>query len=187
MKKKENKRKEILETAAMLFSQRGYDNTSTRDIANAVSISSPSLYYHFKSKGAILMELLKEPMDYIEFGMTEVSTLPKLKRVRRIVELLLTAFEFHNGILIVASNHSKDISELDIGLIKKFESETFEELTNQMTVNNKKLRIVMAIGAIEKVVKELTVDITNQSDFSKHFKLIKEELIDIVMKIITEK
>lgn len=43
----------IVETALDLFSQRGYDGTSVRDIARAVGIRESSLYNHFPSKQAI--------------------------------------------------------------------------------------------------------------------------------------
>ena len=43
----------IVETALELFSRRGYDGTSVRDIARAVGIRESSLYNHFPSKRAI--------------------------------------------------------------------------------------------------------------------------------------
>ena len=43
----------IVETALELFSQRGYDGVSVRDIARAVGIRESSLYNHFENKQAI--------------------------------------------------------------------------------------------------------------------------------------
>lgn len=43
----------IVETALELFSQRGYDGVSVRDIARAVGIRESSLYNHFANKRAI--------------------------------------------------------------------------------------------------------------------------------------
>ena len=43
----------IVETALELFSQRGYDGVSVRDIAQAVGIRESSLYNHFENKRAI--------------------------------------------------------------------------------------------------------------------------------------
>ncbi|MDN6125686.1 MAG: TetR/AcrR family transcriptional regulator, partial [Lactiplantibacillus plantarum] len=40
----------ILDTARELFLRNGYDATSTRDIANAIGITQPALYHHFKDK-----------------------------------------------------------------------------------------------------------------------------------------
>jgi len=46
-------KEKIIETALELFSLRGYDGVSVRDIARAVGIRESSLYNHFESKRAI--------------------------------------------------------------------------------------------------------------------------------------
>jgi len=51
-------RDRILQVTATLIAIRGFHGTSTRDIAEAVGIRQPSLFHHFKSKQAILSELL---------------------------------------------------------------------------------------------------------------------------------
>ena len=52
-------RENILEAATRLFIERGFDGTSFNDIADAIGVSRPALYYYFKSKEAIL-EVLTE-------------------------------------------------------------------------------------------------------------------------------
>jgi AcrR family transcriptional regulator len=51
-------RDEILEVAAKLFTERGYTDTTTRQIADIVGIKQASLYYHFADKNSILGTLL---------------------------------------------------------------------------------------------------------------------------------
>lgn len=51
-------RDRILTAASRLFGERGYDGTSTRQIADAVGIKQPSLFHHFASKQAIMEALL---------------------------------------------------------------------------------------------------------------------------------
>ncbi len=51
-------RDRILNEASRLFAERGYDGTSTRQIADAVGIKQPSLFHHFASKQAIMEALL---------------------------------------------------------------------------------------------------------------------------------
>ena len=46
-------KEKIVEAALELFSQRGYDGASVRDIARAVGIRESSLYNHFANKQAI--------------------------------------------------------------------------------------------------------------------------------------
>lgn len=63
-------RQQILLHAARLFGQRGYYGTTTRDIADAVGIRQPSLFYHFSAKHQILAELvdadLQQTMDRLQ-------------------------------------------------------------------------------------------------------------------------
>src|SRR3954471_4701394 len=52
------RREELLAIAARLFAERGFKNTTVRDIADAAGILSGSLYHHFDSKEAMVDELL---------------------------------------------------------------------------------------------------------------------------------
>ncbi len=57
-----NRRIELLNAAAQLFHKKGFDATSTRDIAAAVGMHSGSPFYHFKSKNALLYAVMEEGM-----------------------------------------------------------------------------------------------------------------------------
>lgn len=52
-------RDRILVEASRLFAVQGYHRTTTREIAGAVGISQPSLFFHFSSKKAIVEELCR--------------------------------------------------------------------------------------------------------------------------------
>lgn len=51
------RKEQIIETAATLFSQRGYMATSMRDIADSMGIEAASLYNHISAKEEILHEI----------------------------------------------------------------------------------------------------------------------------------
>src|SRR5512133_4307502 len=57
-----NRRHQLLTAAARLFREKGFDATSTRDIAAAVGMHSGSPFYHFKSKDAMLLAVMEEGM-----------------------------------------------------------------------------------------------------------------------------
>lgn len=57
------RRAELLAIAAQLFAERGYAQTTVRDIADAAGILSGSLYHHFDSKEAMLFEIMQEFMN----------------------------------------------------------------------------------------------------------------------------
>jgi AcrR family transcriptional regulator len=55
----DERRHEILDAAEKLFSTKGFDATSTNDILEEVGIARGTLYYHFKSKEAIMDALIE--------------------------------------------------------------------------------------------------------------------------------
>jgi len=57
-----NRRQLLIHAAAALFRNKGFAATSTRDIAAAVGMQSGSPFYHFKSKGALLHEVMAQGM-----------------------------------------------------------------------------------------------------------------------------
>lgn len=71
------RRAEILEAAAKLFSKAGYDGVGMREIADAAGIMGGSLYYHFKSKQQIYIEVhraaLARSAQRISVGLENVT------------------------------------------------------------------------------------------------------------------
>jgi len=63
--KKEKTRLLLLDKAAKMFSQHGYQSTSLKDIAAAADMKAGSLYYHFASKEALMTEVLDKSMQLI--------------------------------------------------------------------------------------------------------------------------
>jgi len=48
----------ILQTARTLFAHKGFDSTSTTDIAEQSSVTRGALYHHFKNKEVLLQEII---------------------------------------------------------------------------------------------------------------------------------
>lgn len=75
-------RRHILDCAAQLFRTQGYAATSLRNIADAAGMRAASLYHHFESKDAIVIEVLnrgvmsvfKEVRDSVESLGDEASS-----------------------------------------------------------------------------------------------------------------
>lgn len=55
----------IIEVSIELFNEKGCLNTSTRHIADKLEISVGNLYYHFKNKEEILIEIFYRYMDIV--------------------------------------------------------------------------------------------------------------------------
>jgi len=55
----------LMRVAIELMGEKGYEGTSTRDIAGAAGVSVAALYYHFPSKLDLLREFLHEAHDVV--------------------------------------------------------------------------------------------------------------------------
>lgn len=59
----ERSRIRILDAAAAMFIERGYDGTSLRHLADQVGMKAGSLYYHFASKDELLTAVLERGIE----------------------------------------------------------------------------------------------------------------------------
>ncbi|MFI9025701.1 TetR/AcrR family transcriptional regulator [Streptomyces sp. NPDC053560] len=62
------RRRELLDTAAEVFAEQGYNATTVRKIADAAGMLAGSLYYHFDSKESMLDEILATFLDELWAG-----------------------------------------------------------------------------------------------------------------------
>jgi len=61
MKKKEA----ILNAATVLFSQNGFKETSTADLASMIGVAEGTIFYHFKNKSKLFLAVLEQTREMI--------------------------------------------------------------------------------------------------------------------------
>lgn len=84
----EETRNLIIDTAARLFIEKGYDNTSIQDIINNLGgLSKGAIYYHFKSKEEIMMAVGDKLYSTSEEEMYEVRSRTDLNGMEKLKEL----------------------------------------------------------------------------------------------------
>jgi AcrR family transcriptional regulator len=59
-------RQRLLAAATDLFTQRGYAATTVREIVGAAAVSKPVLYYYFRNKEGIYLELMRQAFARLE-------------------------------------------------------------------------------------------------------------------------
>jgi AcrR family transcriptional regulator len=69
---KESRADQLLETATLLFKEKGYHNTSMQDLADALGMQKGSLYYYIESKEDLLRELLEQATSILGAQINEV-------------------------------------------------------------------------------------------------------------------
>lgn len=84
VKNAEVRKNEILDAAGILFSEKGYDETSVTDIMKAVCIAKGTLYHHFKSKENIMDALIeRQTADLLSAAkkLAEDKSIPVKERI----------------------------------------------------------------------------------------------------------
>jgi AcrR family transcriptional regulator len=96
-------RRRILAVALELFSAHGYAGTSMRDIAETMSMTKASLYYHFESKEQIL-EAVTEPIRAEMNLMLQMAATPPPPTAERLLTRLVEILSRHALLIEIVFN-----------------------------------------------------------------------------------
>lgn len=116
-RERERHRREILNAACQVFSDKGFKNASIKDISDAAEFSIASIYKHFESKEDIYHSLIEDTLQmYYETLEQEVKGIQSpLEQIRRAIDKTLgmlqenRAFlEFFVGEFRPAANFEED-------------------------------------------------------------------------------
>jgi AcrR family transcriptional regulator len=107
-----NRRDELLEIAAVLFAERGFRNTTVRDIADAAGILSGSLYHHFDSKEAMVDELLDTFQQQLFDTFEEIVASDRGPRAKleAVVRVSFEAIDRHHSEVAIFQNDAAYLS-----------------------------------------------------------------------------
>ena len=109
----ELKRDAVLQTAAHLFLEHGYQKTSMSLLATRLNITKPALYYYFRNKEEILVECYRAGISDIEGHLHRSSSDAGtgLERLRLYVNAYATAVLTHEFGRCVAMIDDSELSE----------------------------------------------------------------------------
>jgi AcrR family transcriptional regulator len=79
---REVKREAVIRAAAHAFNQKGYHNTSLDDIAAALEVTKPTVYYYVTNKEQLLFECFAAGIEQIRIGFREAKSLEASARER---------------------------------------------------------------------------------------------------------
>ena len=90
VKEAEVRKEEILDAAETLFAAKGFDNTSTGDILDAVGIARETLYYRFKSKEDILDGVIERITDRLMRDAGDIVRQKELLVLERLTKAIMS-------------------------------------------------------------------------------------------------
>jgi AcrR family transcriptional regulator len=94
-------RDRILAVAGQLFAERGFDAVAVADIAQASSISTGLIYYHFKDKQTLYETSIREGLHLFEDAGIRALTgeAPAIEKLRGFVAEYMELVEQHSSIM----------------------------------------------------------------------------------------
>lgn len=130
-KRKKSTKKELLWEALKLFSEKGYEAVSVAEIAQAVGVSAPALYKHYKSKQDLFEAILQESdagynerMEYLQMDFdknpqlrAKYITLDEKEQIKGLQQIFLSTLhdEFpcaFRKLLSVEQFHMEQLAEI---------------------------------------------------------------------------
>ena len=100
--KAEETRERILDSALKLFREKGFDETTMRDIAAEASVATGAAYYYFRSKEELVMAFYVRTADEARALWPSVigESRDLKKRIRAILDLKFDQFAKHRRLLV---------------------------------------------------------------------------------------
>ena len=148
---REDRQKQILESALNVFIEKGYNGSTTQEIANAAGISEVTLFRHFSSKQEIFMRGVKPIIvDSLEDSIMtskEMTAIEQLKYV--LIQRIKLISKNHRVIRLVLmeSTLSGELGDLNyIDKVRKLFKNMIEDMGFVMDKEEVTLRLLM--GAI---------------------------------------
>jgi TetR/AcrR family transcriptional regulator, cholesterol catabolism regulator len=122
----QTRRRELVQAAATVFKEKGYEAATLNDVAERVGADRASLYYYVGGKHELFEEVVR---DLVAANLAEVERILKLdvppdQKLRLVIERLIWSYEEYYPAMYVY------IQE-DMGKVASAESEWAQEMTRQ--------------------------------------------------------
>ena len=121
----EKRRQQISDSAMKLFAEKGYHNTSVRDIANLSNISTGSIYDYVRNKEDILFLVSRSFFENLEQEMEQAlkGLDDPLMKLKATIEAALSVIDNFQEYVLITYRESKYFKKQD--LIGIFQQESF--------------------------------------------------------------
>jgi len=99
----ERRRREVIASAAHLFAQRGYQETSMSELTEATGLAAGGLYHYIESKDELLISICDELLDPLLERAREIvaEAAPPAEQLRALLHAWLTHIASHRDHMLV--------------------------------------------------------------------------------------
>ena len=169
-KLKEEIKQKIIEVGKLKFKKEGYENTSMKDIASDVGISTGNIYRYFLTKKHLLAEILKEIENEIEEFFEKIPSdyddSSSYQLFDSLIEFTLRLAEDKGDTLKVMFNSEKESQFIE-----------FREKILEMFINKIK-SIAISINS-KKNIDSILCEAISRAQFEGFIYIVKNNIDDI--------
>ncbi|MEM9273701.1 MAG: TetR/AcrR family transcriptional regulator [Cyanobacteria bacterium P01_F01_bin.143] len=123
----ENTRARILQAALRLFASKGYDGTTTKDLAHSAKVAEGTLFRYFPNKKSILIEVATSGwIEILTDLLTELSEMGSYKAISQVMHRRMLNMKENADLLRVCFIEAQNHSELRDSI----QSEVIEKMTD---------------------------------------------------------
>jgi AcrR family transcriptional regulator len=117
----------ILKAARKLFARRGYDGTTTRDLAQEAGVAEGTIFRHFENKKAILIEVATQGwVEILTDLLTELSEMASYKAIAQVMRKRMLNLHQNADLLRVCFMEAQFHPELS----EKIQSDVIAKMTS---------------------------------------------------------
>jgi AcrR family transcriptional regulator len=183
-------RERILDVAAELFGEHGYDATSLREIAERLGFTKAALYYHFKSKEEILLALMEPALELQSVFISRIDAAKDLEGWADALGWVADALVTHRGIFALLDRNRTVVEGLMASSEFFAEHQLLHERVNAAVMDGSvplevRLRIACAIGAVtglDDFAPGLVID-SPPDEFQRTVKTIVREILGLPAEV----
>jgi len=181
-----NTRQKVLKAAIDLFYEKGYSETSVRDIGAKAGISNSLVYHYFKNKEEVLFEIVNTQSQKLLFTLLDIEE-KNQDHFKCLQEMLLVHFRFtitqykkessilNHGFNLLSHKHKVFLKRVERDIYDLYKKK-LEELVKLGLLNNVALPVVIfsIFGVMDWAIRW----------YKEEGGLTEEEVIDHLMDFI---
>lgn len=181
MAEKNQKRKEILTSAKILFTEKGFHNTKMEEISAGAGVGKGTLYEYFKSKQDIFDEFCIENVSLMRQGIEEISNkdISFKEKLIEMFEKKEKSLELENATIEGMLSHKNIISEKVVKTMMKLIDDVYKMLTkiidqgkDEGVVDNKIPSEVIACALIGTMGEYCRLRLSKENKWSANYETI---------------
>lgn len=158
---KEDKKESILDTAEKLFSEHGYDGTSTRTIAHEAGVNMAMLNYYFGSKEGLYRSIFERKFKGFRQILIDLNEedIPSWNKLHRYIDLYVER--------ITNQSCFQRLMQHEISLQQRSETSGF--IRQNLLMNINELRRIIREGIENGSFREVDIDLTVATIFGTKY------------------